>query len=168
MKGDKITLYHTSGKTKEVTRFAWELAQEHVKESQTGWSDKKPHGKADEPQGLKAPAETNSYEKIIAQAKGYETDSQKLEALAKYEEAHAIKPTKAVKTKIASLKKALVKQEYDGLFADGEADFAAGEYATALVFFQLAQEFSDTKEVKAKIEETLAQIDETDGKKGEE
>lgn len=143
------------GKTAEFSEMVWN----GMGTDKNGWTLEKgtslSSAKSDEP---------SLYEKTIEQAKGFEKDGKKQDALAKYEAANEIKHTKAVEKKILSLTKSIDKevkaQEIEEFVSSGDSAKEAGDLEGALEFYENALALSSTAKIKKLISDLKKQIKE--------
>ena len=93
----KITI-EKNGQTKQISEFAWK----NMGKNKEGWTVKS-DGDAGVNAAPKELQNNEEYTKLIDQAKGYEKDKKYDKALAKYQEAYAIRQVKTVEAKITAL-----------------------------------------------------------------
>lgn len=139
-----LTVYDVNGNPKTITEMAWKLLGKN-KEGLTLKKGQKPvqeikggndNAGGDETQDLE-------YEKLINQAKGFETDGKLLDAKDRYLKALEIKNVPAVKGAVTRIDKKLVAlaeaeelngvvEQGDKAMEDGTPDIAVEFYGTAV------------------------------------
>ena len=143
------------GRTARFSEFIWRA----MGERKNGWSEiteaqflgKAPNGTG----GTKPPedlTQEKKYRTLYDQAKGLEKDGKLGEALTKYQQANAIKPSATLKGIINKLTP-LGDSGRGELVKVGDDAMAQGDFSSALEAYQSAQEMKDTPDVAAMIRE---------------
>lgn len=151
----------------KFTAMVWK----HMGVNKNGWqqiSEEQYVGGAPSGAPTGKPSDVNTeaeYKKLYAQGKGFEQDTNLVEALARFESAAALKPSPSIKGKIAKLKQAIAELQIGAgraeLIAAAEIAEAEGDLASAIEAYESAQEIEVTAEVGAKIVELDKKIEDT-------